>query len=64
MDVVIEIPTTATTMEELRARLDSAFQGEFPGGMLQRTWKGDVLELSGPGARVGTELHDFFSSFV
>ena len=25
-------------------------QEQFPGGMLKRTWNGDVLQLSGPGA--------------
>lgn len=51
MELLIEVPTMASSMEEIRPRLDSAFLSEFPGGMLQRTWKGDVLELSGPGAR-------------
>lgn len=51
MEIVIEVPTAATSMEELRGRLDAALQGEFPGGMLQRRWNGETLELSGPGAR-------------
>lgn len=56
MELVIEVPTMASSMEELRPRLDSAFLAEFPGGMLQRTWNGDVLELSGPGARGAVTL--------
>jgi hypothetical protein len=51
MDVMIEVTTVVVSMTELRPRLDAAFQKEFPGGMLQRRWNGDVLELTGPGAR-------------
>jgi len=43
-------------MEELRPRLEKAFQEQFPGGMLQRKWNGDVLELSGPGAQGAIRL--------
>jgi hypothetical protein len=50
-ELVIEIPTAKQSMAELRPSLDAAFQKEFPGGMLQRRWNGDVLELSGPGAK-------------
>ncbi|MEM9558047.1 MAG: polyhydroxyalkanoic acid system family protein [Acidobacteriota bacterium] len=42
--------TAATSMDQLRAALDAALQKQFPGGMLQRRWDGDVLRLSGPGA--------------
>jgi hypothetical protein len=51
MDLMIEVATAKATMAELRPLLDAAFQKEFPGGMLQRKWNGDVLELSGPGAQ-------------
>ncbi len=51
MDLMIEVNTVFLTMEELRPRLDAALQKEFPGGMLQRRWNGDVLELTGPGAQ-------------
>ena len=51
MDVMIEVVTVVATMEEIRPQLDAALQKEFPGGMLQRRWNGDVLELTGPGAR-------------
>lgn len=50
MELTIEVATAHATMSELRPQLDAAFQKEFPGGMLQRKWNGDVLELSGPGA--------------
>ncbi len=50
-ELMIEIETPHTSMADLRPSLDAAFQKEFPGGMLQRRWNGDVLELSGPGAK-------------
>jgi len=49
--MTIEIETQRASMEELRGALDAALQKQFPGGMLQRRWNGDVLELSGPGAK-------------
>jgi len=50
-ELVIEVVTTRTSMAELRPGLDDALAKEFPGGLLQRRWNGDVLELSGPGAQ-------------
>jgi hypothetical protein len=50
-EMVIEIPTGHGSMAELRGALDAALQKQFPGGMLQRRWNGEVLELSGPGAK-------------
>jgi len=50
-ELVIEVVTVRTSMTELRPILDAALQREFPGGMLQRRWNGEVLELSGPGAQ-------------
>lgn len=47
----IVIPTTKTSMSEIRPALDSFLQQEFPGGLLQRRWEGDTLHLSGPGAK-------------
>lgn len=49
-DLRIEIDTQHQSMDEARAGLDAALKAEFPGGMLQRKWDGDVLRLSGPGA--------------
>ena len=49
-DLTIEVATSAGSMAELKERLDEAFQQQFPGGMMQRRWNGEVLELSGPGA--------------
>ena len=48
---------TARSIEELREPLNSALQREFPGGLLQRRWEGDVLHLTGPGAK-GTIVLD------
>ncbi|HVS03194.1 MAG TPA: polyhydroxyalkanoic acid system family protein [Thermoanaerobaculia bacterium] len=50
-DLFIEIPTERKSMAELRAHLDAALGQQFPGGMLQRHWEGDVLHLHGPGAK-------------
>jgi len=50
-ELVIEVPTQIGSMEEVRGRLDAALQKQFPGGMLQRRWEGEVLRLSGPGAK-------------
>ena len=57
-DLSIEVPTAATSMAELKPRIDAALQKEFPGGMLQRRWEGDVLHLSGPGAKGSITLQE------
>ena len=50
-ELVIEVPTSKGSMAELRAALDAALASQFPGGMLQRRWEGDVLHVWGPGAK-------------
>ena len=50
-DLTIEVPTALGSMEEVRPRLDAALAQQFPGGMLQRRWEGDVLHVWGPGAK-------------
>jgi hypothetical protein len=50
-DLRIEFETGKSAMADLKAALDEALRREFPGGMLQRRWEGDVLHLSGPGAK-------------
>jgi hypothetical protein len=50
-DMVIEVPTGKGSMGEVRARLDEVLAQQFPGGMLQRRWEGDVLHVWGPGAK-------------
>jgi hypothetical protein len=49
-ELTIERETSCSSMGELRPILDDALAKQFPGGMLQRKWEGDVLHLSGPGA--------------
>lgn len=56
-DLMIEMNTAATSMDEVRPALDAALGEQFPGGMLQRRWEGDVLHLTGPGAR-GTIVYE------
>ena len=55
-DLTIEVPTSKTSMQELRARLDTYLKEEFPGGMLKWSWDGDVMHLSGPGAKATIAL--------
>jgi len=50
-ELVLEVPTTSASMAAIKPRLDEALAAQFPGGMLQRRWQGDVLHLSGPGAK-------------
>lgn len=56
-ELLIEKPTTCSSMAEAKPQLDAALQQEFPGGMLQCRWEGDVLHLSGPGAQ-GTIVYE------
>ena len=55
--LTIEVPT-AKSSEELRKVLDAALKEEFPGGMLKWRWEGDVMQLSGPGAKGTILLED------
>jgi hypothetical protein len=57
-DLTIEVPTAKTSMEELRPALDAGLKEAFPGGMLKWTWEGDVMHLSGPGAKATIILED------
>ena len=50
-ELVIEVPTSHASMAEVKPRLDEALAAQFPGGMLQRRWDGDVLHVWGPGAK-------------
>lgn len=49
-ELKIEVPTTRSSMEEVRSVLDAALKDEFPGGMLKWSWEEDHLKLWGPGA--------------
>ena len=57
-DLTIEVPTAKTSMQELRPALDAGLKEEFPGGMLKWSWEGDVMHLSGPGAKATIVLED------
>jgi hypothetical protein len=57
-DLVIEMQSPFSSMQEARPALDAALAEQFPGGMLQRRWDGDVLRLSGPGAEGSISLND------
>lgn len=50
-DILIELEVGDGSMDAVRPRLDAALTKNFPGGMLQRRWDGDVLHLTGPGAQ-------------
>ena len=50
-ELKIEIPTSKASMAEIRPALDAFLKEEFPGGMLKWSWEGDVMHLSGPGAK-------------
>ena len=50
-DLVIVVEDVARPIEELRPALDARLQEEFPGGMLKWAWDGDVMHLTGPGAK-------------
>lgn len=55
-DLTIQVPTAKTSMQELRPALDAGLKEEFPGGMLKWSWEGDVMHLTGPGAKATITL--------
>jgi hypothetical protein len=55
-DLMLEVATSRASMDELRPLLDAALAEQFPGGMLQRRWEGDVLHVWGPGAQGTIQL--------
>jgi hypothetical protein len=50
-DLTIEVETAKRSMEEMRPAIDAELKEAFPGGMLKWRWEGEVLHLSGPGAK-------------
>jgi hypothetical protein len=50
-DLTIEVETSRSSMAELRPEIDAGLKQAFPGGMLKWKWEGDVIHLSGPGAK-------------
>jgi hypothetical protein len=57
-ELTITVETGRGSMEEIRAGLDSGLKEEFPGGMLKWRWEGDVMHLSGPGAKATIVLEE------
>jgi Putative polyhydroxyalkanoic acid system protein (PHA_gran_rgn) len=57
-ELTIEVETVKPSMEEIRPALDAGLKEAFPGGLLKWRWEGDVLHLTGPGARATIELQD------
>jgi hypothetical protein len=54
-ELTIEVETSKS-IEDLRAVLDAGLKEEFPGGLLKWKWEGDVMHLSGPGAKATVAL--------
>jgi hypothetical protein len=50
-ELTIEVETEKPSMEEIRPALEAGLKNAFPGGMLKWRWEGDVMHLSGPGAK-------------
>ncbi|HYL04685.1 MAG TPA: polyhydroxyalkanoic acid system family protein [Thermoanaerobaculia bacterium] len=57
-DLIIEVVTAKSSLAELRPAIDAGLKEEFPGGMLKWRWEGEVLHLSGPGAKGTVVLED------
>lgn len=57
-DLTIEMKTDKSSMDEVRPALDAALKEAFPGGMLKWHWEGDVMHLSGPGAKATIVLEE------
>ena len=57
-DLTIEVETAKSSMAEIRPAIDAGLKEAFPGGMLKWRWEGDVMHLSGPGAKATIVLED------
>lgn len=58
VDLKLEAATSKDSMQAVRPELEAALKKEFPGGMMRWSWKGETLELSGPGAEGTVVLDD------
>lgn len=56
--LTIQVETAKTSMDDIRDALDAGLKEAFPGGMLKWRWEGDVMHLSGPGAKATIQLED------
>ncbi len=52
-----KLDTGSVSAGELKPILEAAISGHFADGFLHHEWDGDVLRLSGPGAR-GSIVHE------
>jgi hypothetical protein len=57
-DLTIQVETAKSSMGEIRPALDAGLKEAFPGGLLKWHWDGDVMHLSGPGAKATIALED------
>lgn len=55
-ELTIEVETLKSSMDEIRPGLNAGLKEAFPGGMLKWRWEGEVMHLSGPGARATIAL--------
>ena len=56
-NLLIEAETGRSRLDEMRAEIDAMIAKHFSPSLLKCRWEGDVLRLSGPGAR-GTMVFD------
>ena len=54
----VAVPTSHTTLGELRADIDRELSGMFPPGLLEMRWEDERLVLEGPGANASVTLED------
>jgi hypothetical protein len=55
---MIEIPTELGSMQEARSALEGELDGLFPGGLLERRWEGETLNLTGPGVEATVTMEE------
>ena len=48
--LLIEQPTGAACLDDVRGDIDSTLERHLPGNLLACQWEGDVLRITGPGA--------------
>ncbi len=50
-ELLIEAETGKTRLDEVRAEIDATLRKHLSGGLVDCRWDGDVLRITGPGAR-------------
>ena len=56
-ELMIEVETGKASLDEIRGDVDATVARHFPVDLLEWRWEGDVLHITGPGAR-GTMVFD------